>query len=206
MRGKLRGYRRTMALKGPGPGRPTADVLEQHGKRCQGVTRAGSRCKGATLPGLSFCSHHLDDLERKRKADTGNRLIAMTALALDTLDEVMRTGRRNEDRVRAAGLVLARTLPVSGDGAVGVQVNILGTKDGDGDQYSESAEIRKRLLELRESHERMARAQGKSAADQLRDLRADDVIDAEIITEEPTAAQDIPAPGAEPWPQREAAG
>jgi hypothetical protein len=148
----------------------------------------------------------LDDLERKRKADTGNRLIAMTALALDTLDEVMRTGRRNEDRVRAAGLVLARTLPVSGDGAVGVQVNILGTKDGDGDQYSESAEIRKRLLELRESHERMARAQGKSAADQLRDLRADDVIDAEIITEEPTAAQDIPAPGAEPWPQREAAG
>lgn len=158
------------------------------------------------MHGFAHCRDHMDDLDRQRKHDTGERLIALTALALDTLEEVLRNGRRNEDRVRAAQLVIARTLPVTGPAPV--QINLLGGPADDGDQYSESAAIRKRLAELRESHERMALAQGKSIVEQLRDLRADDVIDAEIITEEPepAAAQDIPAPGAEPWPQREAAG
>lgn len=185
-------------------GRPSAEELERNGRRCHGVNHAGARCGAASLPDLAFCSHHLSDVDKRRREETGEELIRLTGQALRVIQTALDLDQpriRWEDRLRAAALIMQRTLPTTGPAPV--QVNILGKVEDDGNPYSESDFIRKRLAEVREANERLALAQGKSQADQLRDLRADDVIDAEIITEEPAAAQDIPA---EPWPQREATG
>ena len=179
-------------------GRPTAEQLEQRGRRCQGVTTSGARCKAASVPDLQHCPWHLSDIDKQRRADTGAELLRLTRKALAVLEAALDLDSparvRWEDRLAAAKTVLARTAPTSGP-----QVLVLNGKADDG-RSSEADLIRTRLAEIRGQIETRSSLQGAVAQpfDHLADA---DIVDAEIVPEpEPVVQQEISDPVTEPEP------
>jgi hypothetical protein len=149
-------------------GRPKATELSN---RCAAKNAHGGQCGNPAMAGMDICVTHLGRADPKKLVGVSDRLIKLTDMALDRLEDIIQNGA-DDVAERAARTILDRTAPKpSAQNAIVVNLNPAPTVDG---QLLTPVQI------VRQRLEQLALT---SAARQRQDLEDGDVIDAELVEE-----------------------
>lgn len=153
--------------------------------RCVQIKRDGDRCKNWSLRGYTKCRKHagpqylMKDGNVQKYAEAvieaaRLRLIDSSDMALDTLLELAQPGTSEGIRLKAATEVLDRA-GVRGGFEVKVEQNV---------NVSAGDEIAKRLENLAKGAATVEQMRAKAAAGLL-DSEEDDIVDGEVVDDEP---------------------
>jgi hypothetical protein len=146
-------------------GRRKAQDIEN---RCRATNRAGARCGNHAMEGAQICGYHLGRADPKKAAKTADRLIALTSLALDRLEDIIENGA-DDVAERAARTILDRTAPKPGAQSA-IVLNLNPAPVIDGQVLTPAQIVRQRLVELAAVTQRQAHIEAE-------------IIDAELVEE-----------------------
>jgi hypothetical protein len=149
-------------------GRPKAAELSN---RCAAKNAHGGRCGNPPILDGEICPVHLGKADPKKLVGVSDRLIKLTGMALDRLEEIIRDGA-DDVAERACRTVLDRTAPKP-NAQSAIQINLNPPAIVDGRVLSPAEIVRDRLEQLALT----------TAARQRQDLEDSDVIDAELVEE-----------------------
>lgn len=154
-------------------GRPKAADLVN---RCSAKNAHGGQCGNPAMHGVQICQVHLGRTDPKKLVAVSDRLVELTELALNRLEQIIRTGT-DDVAERATRTVLDRTAPKPG-AQNAIIVNLGGGKAGADASRDPSEIIQRRLAEL---------AAASTEREEMRYSATDpgewpgEIIDAEIV-------------------------